>query len=95
MPTVPSETGDTCAFLHLPHPEWPLFNACVARILGKREIARRKDAQEALKLEGDAVAVNEVWLRNGVRENSGVVQSCKSSGKKAQFADIFGTRMEK
>ena len=52
------------------------------RILDKKEIASRKDAQEALKLEGDTLASNEVWLLNGVRENSDVVSRCKPNGAK-------------
>ena len=95
MPVIVTAPGNARSFRHRPRDEWPFFNACVARILDKKEIARRKDAQEALKLEGAILAAKDVWLLNGVREKSDVVNICKVSGKKGHFAHMFGICAEK
>jgi len=53
MPIVSHGEDGASYFPHRPHDEWPLFTACVARLLDRAEIARRKEPQEAVKLEGD------------------------------------------
>ena len=74
MPLLPRhilQPGDHDAYPHREQREpWPLFNACVARTLSRKEISERKDAQAALKLEGDTLAAKAVWILQEVMERT-------------------------
>ena len=79
MPLVPHDQGGTSSHEHCPRDKWPLYNACVACVFARAEIAKRTDAREALQLEGDTLASKEVWLLSGVGvgERSDVAKACR------------------
>ena len=75
--------------------ELPIFNAMVARQLGKKEILENIKAQAAMKLEWDGLRKAGVWDMSSVRSWKDVAREARDNGTKVHVGRIFGLCVEK
>ena len=73
----------------------PLFSACVARSVGKREIMSNPGAKKAMDAEWDKLRKRVVWDESGVREWAEVAAKAKNENKKVHVGRVFGICVEK
>ena len=73
----------------------PLFNACVARSVGKAEIAANKSAQAALDKERDRLVKAKAWDETKVAEWSVIAAKHRADGTKAHIGRVFEICTEK
>ncbi len=66
------------------------FNAFVVRVLTRKEIANRPEAQEALRKEFDRLRDMKCWIEEEVREEDNAKSDAKETGEKCHFGDVFG-----
>ena len=70
-PSVPRMPRKACPARHRPRvnvwSSWPLFNACVARPVGKKEVLSTLKAQEAMEKEWNNLTKKGCWNLDGVR----------------------------
>ena len=76
---------------------WPLFNAAVARPVGKAEIARDPKAKGALKKEWDKLLnpLRPAWRMDLVRPWAEVAREAKAKNEKVHVGNVFGLCVEK
>jgi len=79
---------------HISNHTFPL-NACVARPVNAKEVARTPKAQEALQKEWDRLRGMRCWDESQVREWSDVSRECKRTGEKAHVGRVFAICVEK
>jgi hypothetical protein len=72
-----------------------LYNACVARSVGKSEIAKTKAAQEALDKEWEKLLKIGTWDESKVEEWNRVAERHRRSATKAHIGRIFEICVEK
>ena len=73
----------------------PIFNACVARPVGKAEIAKTPAAQAALDKEWKRLVDLKTWDENRVEEWGRVAARHRQSGTKAHIGRVFELCVEK
>ena len=73
----------------------PMFNACVARSVGKAEIAANKGAQAALDKEWDRLAKAKAWDETRVAEWSVIAAKHRANDTKAHIGRVFEICTEK
>ena len=73
----------------------PLLPACVARPVGKAEIAREPKAEEALVKEWNKLRNAGVWDEQNVREWNDVATEARTQNTKAHMGRIFEICVEK
>ena len=71
------------------------FNACVARPVGKKEIAQQPKAQAALDKEWDKLVKAKAWTEDKVREWKDVASEASRKGVKAHVGRVFELCVEK
>jgi len=71
------------------------FNACVARPVGKKEIAQQPKAQAALDKEWDKLVKAKAWTEDKVREWKDVSTEAVRRGNKAHVGRVFELCVEK
>jgi hypothetical protein len=71
------------------------LNACVARPVGAKEVARTPKAQAALKVEWQRLKDMVCWDETKVREWAQVSAESKRSGQKAHVGRVFAICVEK
>ena len=72
-----------------------LFNAVVARPVGRKEIAVTKKAQDAQSAEWGRLRDREVWDETVIREWSAVASEAQKKKKEVNFGYLFGICVEK
>ena len=74
-----------------PHGSWlPLIPACIARPVGRKEIATEPAAQAAVNKEWRRLVDRPVWDMNTVREWDDVANEARNNGKQVHFGRVFG-----
>lgn len=71
------------------------FNACVARPVGKAEIAREPDAQKAIASEWQRLRANGTWNEPLVEEWQDIARRHWRAGTKAHVGRVFNICVEK
>ena len=71
------------------------FNACVARPVGKADIARSDGAREALRAEWDRLRSKDVWDESVVREWADVAKEAQAAGEEVDFGYLHAICVEK
>ena len=93
MPCVPSTDGH-----RVKNSEFGrrfLFNAVVARPVGRKEISEQPKAQEAARKEWDRLRAKKVWDESWIREWNDVAREASQKGKEVNLAYLFGICVEK
>ena len=95
VPCTPtSKAGQSEHRYKIPDFEVP-FNACVARPVGKKEIAQQPKAQAALDKEWDKLVKAKAWTEENVREWKDVASEASRKGVKAHVGRVFELCVER
>ena len=80
-------TNDTGHRYHVSPDVFP-FNACVARPVPPKEVAKTPKAREALSKEWGRLRAMQCWEENKVRELADVLAESRRSGKTMHFVCV-------
>ena len=89
-------SGRTFTHRHkINHFHSPIMNACVARPVGKKEIAQEPKAKKAVDAEWQRLRDIHTWNEGAVREWQDVARECHRKGTKAHVGRLFNICVEK
>ena len=71
------------------------FNVAMARLVGRKEIAATREAQEAEQKEWNRLRERKVWDESDIRDWHEVQAEYQKAGKKVHMAYLFGSCVEK
>ena len=74
---------------------WLVMNACVARLVSRKELLQNPPAQASMKAEWDRLRNKTVWDEDKVREWSDVAREAQRGNYELNFGYIFGICVEK